>query len=139
MSGGELVRLDLAPRAENVVLARLAAAGIAAYAHATDEEIADLKLAVSEICTNAVMHGRGASGDEAVVVRYTLAPDGVLTVEVADTGPGFDPETAESRPGETKPLGLAISRAVADDLRVTTGPSGSTVVFSKRLGRPPAP
>lgn len=139
MTGGELVRLDLAPRPENVVLARLAAAGVAAYAHATDEEIADLKLAVSEICTNAILHGRGASGDDAVVVSYRLASDGVLTVEIADTGPGFDPETAGSRPGETRPLGLAISRAVADDLRVTTGPSGSTVVFSKRLGRPSGP
>jgi serine/threonine-protein kinase RsbW len=130
-----VVRLDLAARPESVVLARLAAAGIAARAGATDEEIADLKLAVSEICTNAVVHGHGTTGDSVVAVSYILEPSGMLTVEIVDSGGGFEPDVAETRPGEHRPLGLAISRAVTDELDVRSGPGGSRVVFSKHLGR----
>lgn len=134
MSG--TVELRLAARAENVALARLALAGVAAAAAASPDETADLKLAVSEVCTNAVLHAydEGEPGD--VVLRYTVG-DGVLTVEVVDTGSGFDPTPLEPDPARAVPggsLGLAIARAVTDDLRIESGAGGSRIVFSKRLG-----
>ena len=58
-------------------------------AGASREETADLKLAVSEICTNAVLHAYGGAADGGVVLRYSVADD-VLTVEISDSGAGFD-------------------------------------------------
>ena len=52
----EIVELRIAARAENVALARLALSGVAAAAGAPPGVVADLKLAVSEACTNAVQH-----------------------------------------------------------------------------------
>jgi serine/threonine-protein kinase RsbW len=134
----ETVELFIAARAENVALARLALVGVATSVEASPEEIADLKLAVSEVCTNAVVHAyRDTEGY--VLLRFTAA-DGTVTVEVADTGVGFDPAALppqadgdEATPVSAR-LGLVITRAIADELSVESGDAGSRVVFSKRLG-----
>jgi serine/threonine-protein kinase RsbW len=131
------VELRMAARPENVALARLALSGVAAAARASAADIGDLKLAVSEACTNAVQHaypGDGAS-DEWIVVRFTVG-DGALTVEVEDTGVGFDPATVEAAPERSEPeggMGLAILRAVTDEHEIDSGASGTRIVFSKRL------
>ena len=58
------VVLRMAPRPENLALARLALAGVGTVAGAGESDIADLKLAVTEACTNAILHAYsdGASG-----------------------------------------------------------------------------
>jgi serine/threonine-protein kinase RsbW len=131
------VELRMAARAENVALARLALSGVAAAARASAADIADLKLAVSEACTNAVQHAYpgGDAGDGWIVVRFTVE-DGALTVEVEDTGVGFDPATVAAAPERAEPeggMGLAILRAVTDEHEVESGASGTRIVFSKRL------
>ncbi|HEY5059103.1 MAG TPA: ATP-binding protein [Gaiellaceae bacterium] len=132
------VELRIAARPENVALARLALTGVAAVAQASAADVADLKLAVSEVCTNAVQHAYPAGGaiDEWIVVRYSVG-DGALTVEVEDTGVGFDPanvQSASQRPTDAEGgMGLSILRAVTDELEIDSGTSGSRVVFSKRL------
>jgi len=140
VSGTVVLRMRAVP--ENVALARLALSGVAAIAGASLEELADLKLAVSEICTNAVVHAYGANRPGSVVIRYTVG-DAVVTVEVEDTGVGFDPSAVEEpilagvpdtdRVGS---LGLHIARSVTDELRVESGDAGSVVVFSKQLAPP---
>jgi serine/threonine-protein kinase RsbW len=128
------VELRMTALAENVALARLALTGVAAVAEMTPDEVADLKLAVSEVCTNAVLHAYpDGTGDEQILVRYTVAPD-ALTVEVADTGVGFDPDALpEPRPqGPDGRMGLAIVRAVTDDVAITSDASGTRIAFSKR-------
>jgi serine/threonine-protein kinase RsbW len=131
------VELRIAARAENVALARLALTGVAAVAGLRDDDVADLKLAVSEVCTNGVLHAyadRGEEGDPVVVIRYTVSDDAV-TVEVLDSGIGFDPQAALVELGSHQPeghLGLALARAVTDDLEIETGDAGTKVTFSKR-------
>lgn len=131
------VELRIAARAENVALARLALTGVAAVAGLREDDVADLKLAVSEVCTNGVLHayadGR-ADGDQIVVIRYTVSDDAV-TVEVLDSGTGFDPDAALVELGSHDSeghLGLALARAVTDDLEIETGDAGTKVTFSKR-------
>jgi serine/threonine-protein kinase RsbW len=131
------VELRITARPENVGLARLALSGVAAVAHASAADVADLKLAVSEVCTNAVQHAYPARGatDGWIVVRYTLRDD-LLKVEVEDTGIGFDPENVQAAPQRTESeggMGLAILRAVTDELEIDSGASGTRVVFAKRL------
>jgi serine/threonine-protein kinase RsbW len=134
MSGTSTVELRISARPENVALARLALAGVASVAGASHEETADLKLAVSEICTNAVLHAYGGATDGGVVLRYSVAGD-VLTVEVSDSGAGFDPKNG-TEPVSTPrdgTLGLSIARAVTDEFAIESNGGGTRVVFSKRL------
>ena len=59
--------------------------------------VADLKLAVTEACTNAIEHAySGDQGDNEVVVRFALDDD-TLSVEVQDWGSGFDAEAEPCR------------------------------------------
>jgi serine/threonine-protein kinase RsbW len=130
------VELRMGAVAENVGLARLALSGVAATAGMSLDVVADLKLAVSETCTNAVLHAYpdGREGAE-VVIRYTVCDDS-LSVEVIDTGVGFDPAAVTPTPGRHEfesQMGLAIARAITDGLEIESRPSGGTrVVFSKR-------
>ena len=129
------VELRMAALAENVGLARLALSGVAAVAGMPLEDVADLKLAVSEACTNAVLHAYPGGGDSCeIVVRYTVGA-GAVTVEVVDRGVGFDPDDVTISPARHESesqMGLAIARAVTDELEIDSGPAGTRVAFSKR-------
>lgn len=134
MSGASTVELRISALPENVALARLALAGVASVAGASREETADLKLAVSEICTNAVLHAYGDTTDGGVVLRYSVAGN-LLTVEISDSGHGFDSQNGAEPvtvPREGT-LGLSIARAVTDEFAIESDGGGTRVVFSKRL------
>jgi serine/threonine-protein kinase RsbW len=136
MSITSTVELRIAARPENVALARLALVGVAGVADASREETADLRLVVSEICTNAVVHAYVDAPDGGVVLRYSVGDD-VVTVEVTDTGRGFDaqidPEPVSSPRDGT--LGLSIARSLSDDFSIESDEKGTKVVFSNRLVR----
>ena len=133
--GVSTVELRMAPRPENLALARLALAGIGSLAGASDGDIADLKLAVTEACTNAILHayGDGAAGD--LVVRYRFRA-GTVEIEVEDDGVGFDPDDPAARASERggEGMGLLIIRTLTDLLEIESDPSGSRVFFSKAVG-----
>ena len=138
--GAEIVELRVAARPENVALARLALTGVATAAGAPPEVVADLKLAVSEACTNAGQHAYASAntdGDRHVVVRFAVQGR-QLVVEVEDEGSGFEAVTRgfwEEGDAEGRGLGmgLTIVRSVTDELAIESGALGSRVVFSKRF------
>jgi len=121
------VTLSFPARPEYLLLARLALTGLARLAHADEEALADLRLAVTEAAANACRHAYpGAVGD--VVVQFALDADGRLEVVVEDDGPGFDDSAVkEWQPDELGEdgMGLAIIRAVADEVEIGTRASGS--------------
>ncbi len=129
------VVLRMAPRPENLALARLALAGVGAVAGAGESDIADLKLAVTEACTNAILHAYsdGAASGQ-LVVRYRVAADGV-DIEVEDDGAGFDPgdPIAEESERDGQGMGLMIIRTLTDSIEIESDDSGSRISFSKRL------
>ena len=106
---GQTVELRLDARAENLALARLALAGVAANAGASREVVSDLKLAVTEACTNVIQHAYPDGENGEIVVRYTVA-EGELAIEVEDTGVGFEPA---AQPGDAD--GTAGPRHGPDD------------------------
>ena len=118
------VRLMIPARPEYISLCRLALAGISRTRGLDDETVADLKLALTEACTNSIRHAY-PQGDGTVEVVYDLLPDR-LVIEVADTGSGFDLlEREEVADGLTEGgLGMAIMRALADELELTRGADG---------------
>jgi serine/threonine-protein kinase RsbW len=136
---GETVELRMDARPENLVLARLALGGVAARTPLGDDVVADLKLAVTEACTNAIEHAyAGDPGSNEVVVRFALDVD-VLAVEVQDWGTGFDTEAEPPREDELRDhagVGLMLIRSLTDELTIESGGAGSTISFSKRLTPP---
>ena len=72
----QVVRLDFPAKADYLLLARLALSGLARTLTLDEEDLADLKLAVTEACGNAVRHaydgGRSRAGDpQGAVTKYS--------------------------------------------------------------------
>jgi serine/threonine-protein kinase RsbW len=136
--GPHVVELTIPAKAEYITLCRLALAGLSTVGSLPDETVADLKLALTEACSNSVRHAYedGHLGD-VVSVRYELHPDRVV-IEVADEGRGFVPPEVslarEPEPSESG-LGIAIIRAVSDELELgeRADGRGSRLRFVKLL------
>jgi len=125
-------------RAEYLILARLALTGIAGEVSMSEDVLADLKLAVTEACGNAVRHAYTADGGVVRVV-YEVGRD-AIEITVEDDGAGTaladvpsDP-FADEDPSESG-MGLAIIRAVTDELVVKERPGapGTLVRMRKQL------
>jgi serine/threonine-protein kinase RsbW len=134
---GSTVRLTIPARAEYITLCRLALTGIARVRALSDELLADLKLALTEAASNSVRHAYAAHDHAGIVeISYELRPDR-LVIEVTDDGGGFDPAEAEGAPDELSEggLGIAIIRAIADEVEIGTQPDGkgSRLRFEKAL------
>jgi serine/threonine-protein kinase RsbW len=123
----ERYTLRFPARPEYLLLARLALTGVARLANADEEALADLRLAVTEAAANACRHAYDHEGGD-VTVHLRLGEDDVLEVVVEDDGPGFDEETVPDWDAEglgEDGMGLAIIRAVADDVQVGPGEDGT--------------
>jgi serine/threonine-protein kinase RsbW len=139
-----VVKLSFPAKAEYLVLARLALAGMARTMPVGPELLADLKLAVTEACGNAVRHAYGA---EAGVVRLAfILADDRLQMTVEDEGAGIDsatallasPDGSSERPTDGG-MGISIMRAIVDELDVRSGPGGAgTVVRMTKYFEPAA-
>jgi serine/threonine-protein kinase RsbW len=117
------VRLRIPAKAEYITLVRLALSGLSRLRPLDEETLGDLKLAVTEACSNSVRHGNTSNGGT-VEISYELHPDR-LVIEVADEGPGFDPERPHARSNLAEGgLGIAIIRALADEFEAGERPQG---------------
>jgi serine/threonine-protein kinase RsbW len=124
-----VVRLTFPAKPDYLLLARLALAGLARAFPLEPELLADLKLAVTEACGNAVRH---AYGDEEgpVTVGFTLDGDR-LEMVVEDEGAGLEvPEVDDWTMPENFEggMGMAIIRAIVDELAVEEGTDGRGTV-----------
>ncbi|HET8652907.1 MAG TPA: ATP-binding protein [Gaiellaceae bacterium] len=114
------VRLTIPAKPEYISLVRLALSGLSQTRELPDETLGDLKLAVTEACSNSVRHAYGEGREGSVEVVYELHPDR-LVVEVSDDGAGFS--EAEPPPVDVSALnegglGIAIIRELADELEL---------------------
>ena len=128
------VRLTFPAKPEYITLGRLALTGLARLRDLPAETLGDLKLALSEACTNVVRHAY-PDGEGLVEIVYSLSDDRRV-VEVCDEGRGFTPPAATEgeAPLAEGGLGLAIIRALTDELAVERGTlGGSRVRFVKVL------
>ncbi len=124
------VRLSLPARARNIAVVRRALEAIAEELALPRRLVEDMRLAVTEACTNVVRHAyNGAEADEQSALRVELRPqpDGMLVV-VEDRGRGLGPSPDGGGPG----LGLPLIAALTEDLRICHGPDarGSRVAMS---------
>lgn len=99
-----------------------------------EERVEDLKVAVSEACTNAI-ESYGDEGAGATVTIGWLESEGTLEVWVRDQGRGFDPASLPPHPPVTdrqrlefeRGLGIPLMRALVDDVAFLSSPAGTTV------------
>jgi serine/threonine-protein kinase RsbW len=133
------IRLTIPAKPEYITLGRLALTGIARLRAEplSQEVLGDLKLALTEACTNSVRHAYG-DGEGTVEILYELYAD-KLAVEVADEGEGFEPPTHPMRPLEEEELaegglGIAIIEALADEFEIRErAQGGSSLRFVKHF------
>ena len=134
--GARIVRLTIPARPEFITLTRLALTGLARVRPFPEETLADLKLAITEACSNSVRHAY-PDGDGTVDVVYRLDGDSIA-IEVADDGAGFthdDVPAGSNGDLAEGGLGIAIIRSVADELEIGPRPDGvgSLLRFVKSL------
>ena len=127
----DLVTLVIPARTEYLIVARLALAGIARGTPIDDGALADLKLAVTEACGNAIRHAQPT--DHGVVKVDFDLDDGTIEIRVADTGPGIRalPDAEPDELAESG-MGIAIIRALVDDFEIRDGDSGRGTVVRMR-------
>jgi serine/threonine-protein kinase RsbW len=130
------VRLTIPAKPEYITLGRLTLTALAGVRPLSDETLHDLKLALTEACTNSVRHASEDGRAGTVEILYELEPDR-LAVEVADRGPGFgEAEHGGDGDGDLSESGrgIAIIRALADEVEIGRGDDGgSRLRFVKLL------
>ncbi len=130
-----VIRLTIPAKAEYITLCRLALAGISQLRDISDETLHDLKLALTEACTNSVRHAYEAGSEGSVQIVYEIG-DEDISIEVIDEGEGFVlDEASETDHLSESGLGIAIIRSLADELEIEPGEGrGSRLRFVKHLG-----
>jgi serine/threonine-protein kinase RsbW len=154
----EVVELEIPARPEYLALARLlVAAAVASDPMFPEDRLDDLRLAVSEACTNAMeaqaratearAGGNGRSPDsEPIQIRCQLGVEQV-EVEVVDHGEGFDPDALSDHPPVTDPsrldyergLGIPLIRILTDEVEFNPSPNGTSVrmvLYASAAGLP---
>ena len=130
-----MIELEIPARPEYVALARLVVSSLASSRRdLEDDRIDDLKVAVSEACTNAIEAHGAADTDDSVTLKLTEDVDR-LEVLIEDRGPGFDPQTLPEHPPVTDPerlnfergLGIPLIRTLVDEVEFSSSGRGTSV------------
>ena len=124
--------------AENESFARVAIAAFAVQLSPTLSEIADLKTAVSEAVTNAIVHGyEGTRGD--ILLRASYDERGEITVEIEDHGRGIadialamEPFYTTQPEQERSGMGFSVMQTFMDGLEVVSHPGEGTLVRMRK-------
>ncbi|MCI9677681.1 MAG: anti-sigma F factor [Oscillospiraceae bacterium] len=138
------ITLEFLSRSANEAFARGAVACFAAQLDPTLEELGDIKTAVSEAVTNAIVH---AYPDRLgrIVVKARVLEDNILEISVRDWGKGIDDVDRARQPlfttgGEERSgMGFTIMESFMDRLTVRSGQGkGTRVVMRRRILPRPA-
>lgn len=129
--------LDLSVPAspEYIAIVRLVVASLASSRRElADERLDDLKLAVSEACTNAIEAHHAVSSHQPVTVQVS-EDDDRIEIHVGDRGAGFDLAALPTHPPVTDPdrlnfergLGIPLIRSLVDEVSFESSEAGTTV------------
>jgi stage II sporulation protein AB (anti-sigma F factor) len=133
------MKIEFDSRSENEAFARVVAAAFAAQLDPTLEEINDIKTAVSEAVTNAIIHGyENKAGKISMMCRLQ---DDAIEIEVQDQGMGIeDIEQAREPLYTSKPelersgMGFTVMETFMDEVMIESTPNnGTKIVMKKKL------
>jgi anti-sigma regulatory factor (Ser/Thr protein kinase) len=117
------LELKLPARAENVAVVRHAFGGFAEVLSVDEQTLADIKLAVTEACTNVVIHAYDPDEPGSLEVDASF-DDELLTVVIRDSGRGIVPRPDSPGLG----LGLPLIATLAESLELGTDDGDRTEV-----------
>lgn len=134
------VVLEFLSKPENVAFARQSVAMFASQLDFTIDEIDEIKVAVSEVASNAVIHGYS---DQSGLVRIEARlVDGRLEVTVSDQGGGIadvdwaTQPTHTTQPDERMGLGLVFVREYMDEFQIESVVGRGTTVKMAKNAKP---
>jgi stage II sporulation protein AB (anti-sigma F factor) len=134
------MKLEFVSKSSNEAFARVVAAAFVSQMDPTLEELADVKTAVSEAVTNAIIHGyENRYGTIMMICRQY---DNSVEIEVTDEGKGIeDIEQAMQPLFTSKPdmersgMGFTVMESFMDKIEVKSTPGlGTTIVLYKKFG-----
>ena len=135
------VTLEFPSRSANESFARTAAACFAAQLDPTLEEVNDIKTAVSEAVTNAIVHAYPDTLGR-VALKLRIREDHSLEIVVKDWGVGIADVDQARTPlfttgsEERSGMGFTIMESFMDTLRVRSAPGkGTTVTMARKIAR----
>ncbi len=135
------MRTDFLACPENEAFARMVISAFLLPLNPTLEQLGDVKTAVSEAVTNAIVHGYKKMGGT-VRMKAALDSDGALTVDVIDNGCGIQDIdqarkpffTSDSR-DERSGMGFTVMESFMDEVQVCSEVAkGTTVRMRKKIG-----
>ena len=134
------IRFRMPSLSVNEAAARSVVSSFLIQADPTVEELSDIRTAVSEAVTNAIVHGyRNRKGDIELTVR--LLPKRTVYIRIRDKGCGIadieqamEPLFTTAPEEERSGLGFSVMQSFMDRLAVRSAPGkGTTVTMKKRL------
>lgn len=135
------MELSFSSISQNEAFARAAAAAFVTQLNPTIAELTDIRTAVSEAVTNAIIHGYG--NDPARLVYMACSISGrAVELTVRDEGRGIEDVELARQPFyttvpslERSGMGFAVMEAFMDEVRVESEPGrGTAVTMLKRIG-----
>ncbi len=135
------IKIEFEAKDVNVRFARIAVAAFIAELNPTIDEAEDVKTAVSEAVTNAIVHGY--DGKEGVVYIEGFSYDNTVMISVCDTGCGIEDINKAREPlfttkaeEERSGLGFTVMESFMDSVHIESKKdAGTTVTMSKRIGK----
>lgn len=136
------IQIKLPALSVNEGMARAAVAAFVSQLDPGVTEVADIKCAVSEAVTNAIVHGyRNYDGTGTISITVSILGGRAVKIEIKDKGCGI-PDVAQARmplyttdaAGERSGMGFTVMESFTDALRVTSKVGkGTTVTMFKKL------
>lgn len=135
------VKIQFLSKSENESFARMAVAALMAHMDPTVEELADVKTAVSEAVTNAIIHGY-ANSNGIVYMECTIDAD-TITITIKDNGKGIEdvkqamePMFTTNTDGERSGMGFTVMETFMDSISVDSiSGVGTKVTLVKQIGK----
>ena len=134
------MKLEFISKSNNEAFARISVAAFAAQLDPTVEELADIKTAVSDAVTNAIVHGY--EDTEGIVKVKCKILDNSISIEISDTGKGIENVEEARKPLYTSKanlersgMGFTIMESFMDELKVESIVNLGTRVTMKKVIR----
>ena len=112
----DLISMNMSVNPDFVSVIRLTLSGVASRIGFSLDDIEDMKVCVSEACTNAIKHSK----KDEFQVKFYVYPDR-LTIEVLDDGIGYDVDSLASpdlKNPKTSGLGIFIIKTLMDEVEI---------------------
>lgn len=127
----DLISMNMSVNPDFVSVIRLTLSGVASRIGFSLDDIEDMKVCVSEACTNAIKHSK----KDEFQVKFYVYPDR-LTIEVLDDGIGYDVDSLASpdlKNPKTSGLGIFIIKTLMDEVEIKSCDKCRTIIKMTKL------